>query len=114
MTMFETKMNFSALSKPRAFKDRLVKFTRSLRGETEKPGAYEGDAGDDGGQGTNGIIQRTRSLRSVFGRPWRGRPRALTNVTLVNSPESSSPCGPPDGTGVEMDEMNKKAATSEV
>ena len=108
-------MDFSALGKPRAFRDWLVKFIRSLRGRTEERGVYGGDAGDDGGQGMNGILERTRSLRSTLGRRWRRRARGLTNATLVNPPESNGGRGgPPDGAGVQTDEQNKEAATSEV
>ena len=109
---FETKTNFSTPGKSCAFRDRPAKFTRVLRGKTKEPRAYEGDAGDDGGQGMNGIPERTRSLKGAFGRRWRGRARALTNATLANPPDSNSPCGPPNGAGVQTDERNKEAATS--
>ena len=95
--MFETKTNVSALGEPRTSKVQLVKFTRSLRGKTEEPGVYEGDAGDDGGRGTKGILERTRSLKSVFS---RGRPRTSTVLTLVNQPGRDGPRGPSDRTGV--------------
>ena len=113
-TMFETELDFSGLGKPRAFKDLFVKFTGSLRGKTEESGVCERGAGDDGGQGTNGILERTGSMRSALGRRWRGRQRGLTNATLVNPPESNCGYGPPDGAGVYTDERNKEAVTSEV
>ena len=43
--MLETKENSSALSKPRSFKDRPAKFTRSLLGKTEEHGVYGGVPG---------------------------------------------------------------------
>ena len=112
-TTFEAETDFSALGSVHVLKDHLVNFTRGLRGKATEPELHEGDARDDEGQGTGGMLKPTGSLKT-FSRPWRRRKRASTNATLVGSPGSKGSYGPPDGAGVEMGEMNNNAPVSEV
>ena len=117
-TTVEAKTDFSALVRFHVFKDHLVKLTRSLRGKTTEPGLDVGDAGGEDGQGTSGVPSRTGSLKEAFrfSRHWRlRRNRASTTSTLVNPMGGSNgPCGPLDGTGVEMDEVNSEVLASAV
>jgi len=95
-TSLEARKKFSILDGVHVLRDRLVNFTRSLRG---KPDAS--DCGSDDGR--DGMLKeaftRLRQLR---------RPRVSVSSTLVNAAGNNEPYGPPNGAGVEMSEINKK------
>ena len=102
LTAFEAKEDISVLDGVHAFKEHLVKFTRSLRGKIAEPGLDTGDAGDDDGQGAGGILNRTGSLREALNRLRRPqRPRTSTGSTLVNLTGSNGSRSTPDKTAVE-------------
>lgn len=111
-TSLEAKVDFSVLEQVHDFKDRLVKFTKSLRGKTSEPGVEAGNGGDDDDQDPKGILSRTGMLLRRHSRPQR--PRASTSSTLVNQTGSSGQCSTPGETTLEMNSMNKKGPESAV
>ena len=109
-TTVEAQADFSVLERVHSLKDRLVGFTRRLRGKTPEPGpdAADGEAGDSQSEG--GSLQQS----GIFTEPFkflrgRRRHRASTGATLVgitlgvNNGSHSSP----DSTGVKMSEIKK-------
>ena len=114
-TTFEAKKDFSALGRAHEFKDRLVDFTRKLRGKASEHVIDVGDGGRDDGQDMSGMPNPTVTLKEAFSRCTRPRrKRASTASTLVNLTGSNRPFGSPDGTGVEMGKMDNKVPASVV
>ena len=101
-TSLEAKVDFSVFEQVHVFKDRLVKFTRSLRGKTSEPGVEAGNGEDDDDRDPKGIL----SLLGRHSRPQK--PRVSTSSTLVNQTGSSGQCSTPGETTLEMNSMNKK------
>ena len=101
-----TRVDFSLLGRLQGLKDGLVGFIRSLRGKASEPGPDAGDGGGGDDHGESGVLSRSEVFTKPFDRlQWRRRSRASTAPSLG---------GPPDATGMEMNEVNDKASRSAV
>ena len=98
-------MDFSVLEQVHDFKDCLVKFTRSLRGNTSEPGPGARSSRDDDDQGVEGIFNQTGTL--LGRRLWPQRPRASTPSTLANQTGSNGQSDTPGETALEMTVVNR-------
>jgi len=109
-TNLEAKLDFSVLVKVHDLKDRLVNFTRDLRGKTPELGPDTGGGGHD-----DGTLQRSVTFKEAFARLRQlRRPRVSMSETLVDPTRSSGLYGPRNGTTVEMGEINKEESGNAV
>ena len=113
-TSLEGEKGISVLGGVRVFKEHLVEFARSLRGEIAEPELDAEDAGDDDGQGIGGTLDRTGSLRVTLNRFRRPRRPRTSVSTLVNPTGGNGSRSTPDKTAVEMGDMNEEEARSAV
>jgi len=102
-TTLEANTSFSLLSKVHVLKDRLVNFTRGVRGQTSEPEPGAGDAGGGNGQGRVRILSQSATLKEALDRlrPSR-RQRASMTATLVNPTGANG-----RASGVTVVEMDK-------
>jgi hypothetical protein len=107
-TTIEAGSNFSVLGIAHQLKNRLVRFTRRLRGKTPYPGPVPGDCEDEDGRRKSEKPHRLGSLKEAFNL-FRRRRGISTSSTLVSHPVAGNRLSrPSDSTGVEMGEINDK------
>ena len=111
-TTLEAKTDFSLLSTIHDLKDRLVWFTRGVRGKTPEPGPDAGDFRGGDGQGNTRRPSRSGTLRETLSRFRLQRARASTSATLVNPTGTTGYV--PGATVVEMDKIEKDESESAV
>ena len=111
-TSLEAKADYSVLDRVDDLKNRLVDFTRDLRGKTSEHGSDATGGGNNDGQSNSGKLNRSGTLKEAFDRiRW---PRPSTSSTLVNRTGSNGSRSTPDKTGVEMGGMSNGEAGNAV
>ena len=110
-TTVEAETDFSVFGSVHRLKDRLVKFTRGLRGNVSDSGLDAGDGEGEDNQGKSGKFYRSGLFRDAFtfGRRRRGISMSSTLVG-ANPTTGNESRRPSDITGVEMGKMSNKDA----
>ena len=104
-TTVEAGIDFSALGSVHRLKDKLVKFTKGLRGNVSEPRPDAGDGEDEDSQGKSGKFYRSGSFKQVFNFARRRR-GVSTSSTLVGNWSGR----PSDTTGVELGKINGRVS----
>ena len=105
-TTVEAQADFSVLERVHSLKDRLVGFTRRLRGKTPEPGPDAGDGEGGDSQSEGGILQQSGTSTEAF-KFWRRRRRTSATLVGVNLNMNKRSHSSPDGTGVKMSGIKK-------